>query len=275
VSVDEHDQATPAGPFAWTNIPNVRVERWVSGKSFDFLVANHDGYSRLPEPVLHRRFVFRIGGLWLVRDVGEGRGRHLLESFWHFADDIMLTHDNGAVIATSRKGPRLVFLNAHNSGFREEIGSGLVSPAYGIRKPAPMARISARTEVPADSAILMKGQRDASATGDFTQLMSSNSESPRAYRYASHEAVEEFIFSRAKQSWAFDNWNSDAEFLYCRSEKSRPKLLVMIQGSFVKWQKETLFSGKNVTEKIEWSPAEHESSGVEELATTRKRLERL
>ena len=44
--------------FAWSSIPNVRAETWVNGRTFDFFVGSHDGYRRLPDPVLHRRSVF-------------------------------------------------------------------------------------------------------------------------------------------------------------------------------------------------------------------------
>src|SRR5258708_12075807 len=95
--VDDQEQAVPAGPFAWIEIPKVKTERWVMGDSFDFLVASHDGYQRLPRPVLHRRYVFRgTGGLWLIRDVAEGQGKHQLESFWHFADDMALDEHGSA-----------------------------------------------------------------------------------------------------------------------------------------------------------------------------------
>jgi hypothetical protein len=81
--VDNLDQAIPSGPFAWNSIPNVRAETWLDGEIFDFFVGSHDGYSRLPDSVLHRRQIFHVkGGLRFVQDVAEGKGKHLLETFW-------------------------------------------------------------------------------------------------------------------------------------------------------------------------------------------------
>jgi hypothetical protein len=47
-----------------------------------FFVGSHDGHSRLPDSVLHRRQIFHVGGLWFVQDVAEGKGKNLLETFW-------------------------------------------------------------------------------------------------------------------------------------------------------------------------------------------------
>jgi hypothetical protein len=131
--VDGQDQAVPSGPFAWTQIPKVTTDRCVMAESFDFLVANHDGYRRLPDPVFHRRFAFRgPGGMWLIRDLCEGRGTHLLESFWHFAEDVTLASKDRTVIATpngksrARDPAHLALLLPGNSAFRDELGSDLL-----------------------------------------------------------------------------------------------------------------------------------------------------
>ncbi|MGC1374535.1 MAG: alginate lyase family protein, partial [Candidatus Sulfotelmatobacter sp.] len=52
--IDSVDQAVPDGPFAWSSLPKATAETWLNGQTFDFFVGSHDGYKRLPEPVLHR-----------------------------------------------------------------------------------------------------------------------------------------------------------------------------------------------------------------------------
>ncbi len=100
LSVDGLDQAVPQGPFAWNSIPHVKAETWLTGCTFDFFVGNHDGYSRLLYPVLHRRFVFHVkGGIFIVRDVAEGGDTHLLETFWHFAPELELTEGENLLLA--------------------------------------------------------------------------------------------------------------------------------------------------------------------------------
>jgi hypothetical protein len=260
--VDEQDQAVPFGPFAWAEIPKVSTERCVMGESFDFLVASHDGYRRLPNPVLHHRFVFRgPGGLWLVRDLCEGRGRHLLECFWHFAEDVTLTHqdqDHNVIASRNRKSDdgiqaRLALLLSRNSTFQDEVGLGLVSPAYGVRNAAPMVKISATIELPAECAVLMIAQTEAYATGDFNEITANPVRDLRAYRYQSENVVHYFVFAGAAVSWSFESWRSDAEFLYCRMERSEPMQIVMVRGSFVSWQDKTFVAQERPVEKFEWS----------------------
>ncbi len=252
--VDGQDQAIPAGSFAWAELPNVKVECWVAADSFDLFVASHDGYCRLADPVLHRRFVFRgPGGLWLVRDVCEGRGNHLIESFWHFAEDLTVTHQHGAVIAApTETGTRLVLLNAGNSAFQEELGSGLLSPAYGIKKTAAMARVFASLQLPAECAVMMVTQESACNTGKFVAITTSQHQALRAYRYQIEEVAHSSLFSGTVGSWSFESWKSDAEFLYWRTERSRLVQFVMVRGSFATWQNKKLVSQSRAVEKFEW-----------------------
>src|SRR5215469_3847831 len=107
VSIDGEDQAVPAGPFAWDAIPVTQVELWSSGEFFDFLRASHNGYRRLPDPVVHHRWVFRApDGICLVRDVCEGKGRHLVERFWHFSEDVEVAKEGGTLIVRDQGSAR-------------------------------------------------------------------------------------------------------------------------------------------------------------------------
>ena len=68
--VADQDQAEPKGPFSWGRLPKVEAEGWIVGQTFDLFAGSHDGYSRLPNAVVHRRFVFSLkSGFWLVRDL--------------------------------------------------------------------------------------------------------------------------------------------------------------------------------------------------------------
>ncbi len=258
--VDGQDQAVPSGPFAWTQIPKVAIERCVMAESFDFLVASHDGYRRLPDPVFHRRFVFRgPGGMWLIRDLCEGRGTHLLESFWHFAEDVTLAREDHTVIATpnGKSGDRdpahLALLLPGNSAFRDEVGSGPVSPAYGTRNAAPMVQISATIELPAECAVLLIAQADTDATGDFSEIRTNAVSGFRAYRYQSGNVVHYFVFADTAGNWSLESWKSDAEFLYCQMKGSEPTQVVTVRGSFVSWQDKTFVAHEYAGEKFEWS----------------------
>ena len=42
----------------WSTIPNARILNWICTDHFDAVDGEHDGYTRLPDPVVHRRMIF-------------------------------------------------------------------------------------------------------------------------------------------------------------------------------------------------------------------------
>ncbi len=257
--VDGLDQALPAGPFAWTSIPNVKTERWVSGETFDLFVGTHDGYCRLAEPVRHRRTTLRINsGVWMIRDLAEGQGLHLLETFWHFAPNLQVREEAGALIALPASGQsapgdsfRLALLKAQDSPWRMEMGSGLYSPAYGIKEPAPMARISTSIALPAECAVMLvchKADANPGRMADITE-----NARLRAYRYEAADATHLFFYAYAAtaESWTHGLWTSDAQFLYCRLEHGRLSHLILVAGSVARWHGTAVVSHSRPVERFE------------------------
>lgn len=80
LSVAGQDQAEAKSPFGWGRLPKVEAEGWIVGQTFDLFAGSHDGYTRLPNAVVHRRFVFALkAGFWLVRDLALGFGEYPLD----------------------------------------------------------------------------------------------------------------------------------------------------------------------------------------------------
>ena len=89
VTVDDKDQMDRASRFLW--LP------WLNGKSYGRAVTchgdsscwngEHDGYTRVPDPVTHRRGVVRLGAEhWLVVDSLRGLQTHDYRLHWLLAD---------------------------------------------------------------------------------------------------------------------------------------------------------------------------------------------
>jgi hypothetical protein len=100
VLVDEHDQSEPGGPFLWTR----HARSWLSHVDLDAPLAagEHDGYSKLDDPVRHRRAVVLLGGgEVLVVDRLDAARTHEVSLRWplHEALTARLT-DDGAVSAS-------------------------------------------------------------------------------------------------------------------------------------------------------------------------------
>lgn len=160
MTVDGLDQAEPRGPFSWGARPRVEVRRWESREEYDLLEAWHSGYERLPEPVTHRRWVVRSGGVWLVRDVAEGRGTHDLDIYWHFAPELAVTARGTALVA-SHEDQVLAIVPAEDAGWELAVTEGEYSPAYGSRVAATVARWSRRAAMPAEFAVAIGFGTDA------------------------------------------------------------------------------------------------------------------
>jgi hypothetical protein len=257
--VDGLDQAVPEGPFAWSSIPRVQAETWVNGQTFDFFAGSHDGYQRLPDPVLHRREIFHVkGGLWLVRDVAEGKGEHLLETFWHFAPEVEVTERPGVISALPRatenhtKRNGLTMLADRNSSWTMEITEGFVSPAYGSMQVAPAVRIKAETRLPQDCALALLPATEATEIGALTALGESPVRGARGYRYQTAHSNEFIFVSQGSTPWTCGPWNSDARLLYCKLKGSRLAHVIMVSGTFAEWRGKRFVSRSSPDTVFEW-----------------------
>lgn len=257
--VDGVDQAVPDGPFAWSSIPEVKAENWVNGRTFDYFVGSHDGYGRLPNAVVHQRSVFHVkGGIWIVRDVAEGAGTHLLETFWHFAPELQVKEEQGALIIgpsvthNSSEPVRLALLFDHNSGWKTEITEGFVSPVYGLKQPAPLVRTSIHAAVPQESAVMLLTLRGECSVGTFVAIHDDTVRGLRYYRYQTPHSTEFLFFSRERTPWTAGPWSSDANLLYCKLQAGQFDHAIMVSGSFAEWNGRRFFSRPSLVEICEW-----------------------
>ena len=99
--VDGEDQSLFAGPFLWLRHADAEVERFECSPGLQVLVAHHDGYRRLADPVSHRR-TWRYDAAATTLAVWDEllcSGTHGVEIFWHFAPECQVTCEEQRVIA--------------------------------------------------------------------------------------------------------------------------------------------------------------------------------
>ena len=271
--VDGLDQAVADQPFSWMNIPEVKAESWIAGKSFVYFAGSHNGYARLADPVVHRRHVLKIaGGPWLVRDLASGKTEHELEVLWHFAPDVDVQMAGAGRIRASRFGavsgePELSLIVPEGSAWQAgmRITRSLVSPVYGALQPAPLVRCGARLGLPAEVATALIPQvidRDGKSAGEngmeesaVPKLAAMAQASVQVYELDYHEQSHGFFFARGSEAWSFGPWSSDAAVVYCRVENERLAQLVAIGGTNVAWQGKPLLASSKVREFFEWRRA--------------------
>lgn len=259
LAVDHVDQGISEGPFIWTSIPQVAAETWLDGRTFDYFVGSHNGYSRLSQPVIHRRYVFHAkGGLWIVRDVAEGHGAHFLQCAWHFAPGIELSGTCGQIVArfsTTDAGANavpLAFVAERDSQWEIEVSEDFVSPAYGIKRRALLMRTFIQTNLPKDLAMLLLPMPHNSSLGAFEALDRRSTTGARGYRYQTGETTELFFFAQAYTRWICGPWTGDAEFLYCKVQQECVTHTVMIRGTVAEWQGKRFIHQPSRTGVLEW-----------------------
>jgi hypothetical protein len=261
--VDNLDQAIPAGPFAWNSIPGVRAERWLPGATCALFVGSHTGYLRLPDPVLHRRFIFHLpGNFWLVRDVAEARESHELETSWHFAPHLTVENAKNGFIARNAletqagECMRLALLPAQPSGWTSEVKTEQVSPAYGSTEPAQVVRCRAKGSGAQQFTVLLAFLGASDEPGEFIELVGkefSGAGFTAAYRHVDDKKTHYVLFQDSrKRPWSLGRWTSDAEVFYCGVEGHRVTHLVLFGGSFAKLGDEMVVSLHHAVDRFEW-----------------------
>ncbi|HVI10161.1 MAG TPA: alginate lyase family protein, partial [Candidatus Binatia bacterium] len=241
--VDGRDQADAAGPFSWQDFPQVRVEQWIRGRAFDLFCGSHDGYKRLTEPVVHRRFVFHKNGeFYLVRDVAEGRGRHDLELAWHI--DPAFSRASESLFFSGEKSS-LTFIPAMDCGWSADVVREDWSPAYGLAEPASVVRFSARAELPAELATVVSVEgKSPAASGTLTRVHEAADEAA-VYRYLAKDCEHLFFFRRQPGQWSAGAFSSDAEFLYISFDHTRNIChLILCAGSWARMAGESVLNSQ-------------------------------
>ncbi len=127
------------------NDAHPRDVTWQSNEERDVFAGSHDGYRRLPEPVMHtRRISFdKTRRWWRIDDSLSGTGEHLVELFFHPGVAFEL-HD-GAVILRAPLADLWLFPPSEAECRQAD---GCISRGYGLREPAPVLVYAVRASVP-------------------------------------------------------------------------------------------------------------------------------
>jgi len=238
------DQAQPHGPFGWQRLPDVQAEGWISGKTFDLFVGSHDGYSRLPNPAIHRRFVLALrSGLILVRDLVLGFGEYPIDMFWHLGQG--LTEQAPDHFFGDGAGVRFVTVDGH--GWSRNVEEHFHSPVYGVKQTHKALHFATRAKLPAEFVtLLIPVSSGIRSDGNLTKIQeqSAASGSCIGYRYRTTTDEHCFFFGQGAP-WKMDSWNTDAEVLYFgRSADSAEVSLFCCNATFVEWERRKIMTAK-------------------------------
>jgi len=139
LQVDDAEQNTTnkAVPFVIGDEAHPRVLRWASDDARDLLVAEHDGYKRLSNPVTHRRTVTfdKQARFWLVEDELFGSGQHEIAVRFHFNSGIELSlAENRMAVAYDKITTSRLFVSNLDSPHEPALEANFVSTDYGAKQ---------------------------------------------------------------------------------------------------------------------------------------------
>jgi hypothetical protein len=252
--VDGADQAEAAGPFAWRQLIHPKTERWIQGESFDLFVGSHDGYARLDPSIVHRRWVVALkSGMFLVRDLVHGKGKHRLDISWHMGPDIESSGD-GLFWAKSR-AEGFALLTVQGSGWSAETARDSWSPVYGQKQSAIVVNFGTIADLPAEFVTLIwLLPQSVDVPPTLSQIVAEGSASPvQGYSLVSEDGLWQFFFGEGKP-WLQGALASDARFVcwHRRTGDVEGMTLIVCDGTYVEIEGERILACKHVVSRCEW-----------------------
>jgi hypothetical protein len=143
VAIDGADQSEMLGPFLWGARAQARLVEWAPAPDGGHVTGEHDGYSRLPSPVRHRRRVSLDGRARVVTVHDELRsgGTHDVEVCFHASPDVAVETPGGNRVSLIRPEGTVTLLIDTALEVRVVRGAdepilGWVSTGYHVKRPA-------------------------------------------------------------------------------------------------------------------------------------------
>jgi hypothetical protein len=247
LQIDGTGQAEMASVFSWVRFPQARVEHWIQSPSCDLLVASHDGYHRLKQPVTHRRWIVSLkNGEYLIRDVLSGSGRHRIDLAWHLGQDLRLEGERTFRVKGTPYS--LSFLPAQRLGWTEELDSQMYSPAYGRKERMAVLRFHANVALPAEFAILLITAEHRSRIAESFVWSEHLNSTVSEYRYRTDGLEYSFMFNETGKRWHCRTLESDASYVCHRTAPSEENLF-LCDGGYARIRELDLTCSR----RVEWA----------------------
>ena len=249
LTVDGQDQAEPDGPFSWKQEIGAKTEQWIAGETFDLIIGSHSGYSRLPYPVKHRRWIVGLkSGVFLVLDVIEGEGEHRLELSWRLSPDLQMQQKDLFRVKQSSQG--LAIMTVQNHGWSEEVHKGPWSPVYGSQRSTTVLKFGTTSRLPAEFVTLLAPLQEANLTPGRLLRMK-GSDLVRAYRFEESEVTHQFFFGQTRRPWVSGQVASDAEFVCITTRHNQAADIIFSNGTHVELDGKQVAAAAQVVDRCE------------------------
>lgn len=151
VRVDGADQSVQGGNFMWLRHAKARCETFEFDDKGSRFIAEHDGYTRLADPLVHQRRIIQQESMIEVIDRLDCSSYHTAERCWHFSEQCRVSLEGTTVVAEN--GPVRVTLRPietdceirHLRGSDDPPG-GWVSRRFDVKVPSDSVFFTSRIE---------------------------------------------------------------------------------------------------------------------------------
>jgi len=147
VEVDEQSQSEMLGPFLWGRRASARLIDWQDDASMTRVCGEHDGYTYLSDPVVHRRSLHldKPSGALTITDELAASGSHKVRVHFHLSPSWQARQRSDTEIEIVNGGSRLA-LQVNGAAITCIAASdvtklGWISPGYHRRVPSTCIRL--------------------------------------------------------------------------------------------------------------------------------------
>jgi hypothetical protein len=237
VTIDGQDQAEAGGTFRWKTKMSTRMHRDASMPP-EYLEAEHDGYNRLPQPVIHRRRLLHIPGeYWIIVDDFRGSGNHTFDFHYHFGSQVDATMECPSdydLAIRAQEAELFLGIYASHPMTPELLTAqtapitGWISRGYGHRQPSCSLRATFETSAsssPAAITFLVPH-----STSPVIERLTVDAGSAIACAYH-HDAFKDIaVFSTGTSEIQVSGLRMQGEFFWIRMKESVVLKTIAIRG---------------------------------------------
>jgi len=142
IRIDREDQSVIGGNFMWMQHAKAKAETFTSGAKEDVFAGTHDGYTRLADPVAHRRRLRldKLTNKIFLEDEITALKEHYVEQFWHFSELLDLDLDGHQLLIRGRNLSVTMTFDPRFSPIklvkgRDNPPAGWVSRSFDVKVP--------------------------------------------------------------------------------------------------------------------------------------------
>jgi len=145
--------------FLLKNDSNVKIRGWTSNEHYDLLDAEHYGFTRFKNPIIHQRqIIFDKKNIRIyIKDIIKGKGKHLFEAFFHLNKNTEFEQDNDDKLIVFKISGNINF-KLFTPNIKEldfELIECWISYGYGEKVKAPVLKYSNEVEAPFENLFII------------------------------------------------------------------------------------------------------------------------